>query len=110
MHLSGVTLVSCPGIPKNPSKNSITCGQVKGDEDPEDTIICPSSLPREFSVFRVSSYDGSLSPDKSKCKAAGLAAEKIESTISKLNLNSPALRITGRWLLGAFIKRLLGEE
>lgn len=74
-----------------------SCGTFKAERNPDDALesvrpLKPSELPHAEKVFRVGLRDGTLSPCRSGCDAAGLASGRVQATIDFLNLDCRRLR------------------
>ena len=83
---------------RNPTKENLSCGQFKKDQDPTTPgadIIDPRdprSLPTSPSILRVT-LDGRVEPDGTACQDAGWDPELVRGTIQRLGLNCERLRV-----------------
>jgi uncharacterized protein (TIGR02646 family) len=79
---------------KYKNKSRLTCGQKKGDVDPEGVFISPLDLDHKSPIFLFNDMDGSISLNEEACRAQGVSLELASKHISRLNLDSPRLRDT----------------
>lgn len=88
-----------------PPDNFPCCGAAKADFVPDGQLLNPLKLP-STPIFRFSSLDGTVSPDKTACEQAGVAIEQAQFTIDKLNLNVQRLKDQRLIVIDEAISRL----
>lgn len=77
----------------NPRRSmNISCGQSKGDTQPDDTLIIPFDCP-DIPIFKktLNKYGIAFEPNQENCGKAGIPVDLVFSTIEILNLNCPRL-------------------
>ncbi|ENN99066.1 MULTISPECIES: hypothetical protein [Pseudoalteromonas] len=74
------------------NKGRLTCGQKKGEIDPEGLIIKPTELNNRDPIFLFNGADGSISLNVEACRRQNISTELGESQIVRLNLNSQRLK------------------
>lgn len=85
-------LMSCKGYEHLPKEDQ-SCGNKKGNIDPQGRMLTPYDLP-EFPLVAVhiDSNGLTLIPDEEACARARIAPALVQSTLDGLGLNSPNLR------------------
>lgn len=91
----GLQKVAIPGEDalrnSRPPDNFPCCGAAKADWAPDGQLLNPLELPTTL-LFRFSSLDGAISPNKTVCEQEGITLEQAQFTIEKLNLNVQRLK------------------
>jgi uncharacterized protein (TIGR02646 family) len=67
------------------------CGQKKGGFIPDVRLLNPLNLPT-LRLFKFSSKDGEIRPDKKACEDSGIPIENVQFTIDTLELNVQRLK------------------
>ena len=80
-----------------PRRDSLSCGQAKGDTTSAD-FIDPRTLPALPSLLRVG-YDGHIEADQAACEETEHSVDAVNWTIEALGLNVERLRVARerRW-------------
>lgn len=74
------------------NKSRLTCGQKKGDTEPEGNFISPRCLSNKSPIFLFNDADGSVSINEKACTGQNISVELANNHITKLNLDSQRLR------------------
>ena len=75
---------------REPVKDNMSCGQVKGDRNEED-FLEPRKLPTLPSLTKVL-VDGRIEVDEEACESEGIPVARVTRTIEILNLNAERIR------------------
>lgn len=74
------------------NKSKLTCGQKKGEADPEGVFISPLKLINRNPIFLFNEADGSISLNEKNCITQNISTELGSNHITRLNLDSQRLR------------------
>lgn len=74
------------------NKDRLTCGQKKGETEPEGVYISPLKLNNRDSIFLFNEADGSVSINEEACIAQNISVDLANNHITRLNLDSQRLR------------------
>ncbi|EAP96545.1 hypothetical protein [Vibrio splendidus] len=77
---------------KYKNKGRLTCGQRKGDVEPEGNFISPRDLNNKSPIFSFNDFDGSVSLNIKACISQGIPVEVAKNHLTKLNLDSQRLK------------------
>lgn len=85
------------------NRGRLTCGQKKGETDPEGVFISPLELNNKTSIFLYNDADGSVSINEEACIAQNISLELANNHLIRLNLDSQRLR-DARFALAASLR------
>jgi uncharacterized protein (TIGR02646 family) len=74
------------------NKSRLTCGQKKGDTEPNGVFISPLKLNNRMPIFLFNDADGSISLNEEACAAQNIPVELGHNHLTRLNLDSQRLR------------------
>ncbi|QQX80010.1 hypothetical protein JK628_21390 [Shewanella sp. KX20019] len=74
------------------NKNRLTCGQKKGETDPDGVFISPLKLNNQNPIYLFNEADGSISLNEEACTSQNIPVELGTSHLTRLNLDSQRLR------------------
>jgi uncharacterized protein (TIGR02646 family) len=74
------------------NKGRLTCGQKKGETEPEGVYISPTKLNNRAPIFLFSEVDGSVSVNEEACVEQNIPVALANNHITRLNLDSQRLR------------------
>ncbi|MGR5176872.1 hypothetical protein [Vibrio mediterranei] len=77
---------------KYKNRDRLTCGQRKGDTEPQGNFISPRVLDNKSPIFSFNDFDGSISLDTEACIAQNIPVEVATNHLTKLNLDSQRLK------------------
>lgn len=77
---------------KHTKKSRLTCGQRKGETDPDTVFISPLNLNNSSPIFLFNDSDGSIKLNEAVCNAQDIPEQLGNSHILRLNLDSPRLQ------------------
>ncbi|KXO13107.1 hypothetical protein AKG98_3323 [Moritella sp. JT01] len=91
-HFSVQQDIDCRTGANKRNKNKLTCGQKKGEADPEGVFISPLELNNQNPIFLFNEADGSISLNEDNCVTQNISVELGVNHITRLNLDSERLR------------------
>lgn len=74
------------------NKDKLTCGQRKGETDPDGVCISPYKLNNRSPIFLYNEADGSISLNEKVCDVQSIDRNLARAHVTRLNLDSPRLR------------------